>query len=62
MRPFLTTYEVEIPNSPGTEGTQYDESQMILLVEGKPALFEKTRDFPFMTKHTMRPRETTDDD
>ena len=61
LRPFLAQYEVEIPQSSPTGKIEYDESRMILLVDGNPAANASDLIVPNMTKDTFVRVETTDD-
>lgn len=40
FRPFLTNYETEIPARSPVARVEYDESRMILLVNGEPAMYQ----------------------
>ena len=62
LRPFLTRYEVEIPDGPETKDLVYDETRMILLLGGLPAFSISKGDLLGGTKQTLIERETTDDD
>ena len=62
LRPFLTRYEVEIPQTPPAGHIYYDETQMILMAGGEPAAAAPPPDLPGGTSHTRVGQETTDDD
>ena len=62
MRPLLTYFEEEIPAQKSALTTEYDESRMILLVDGKPACLEPGLTLAGSTKLTRVGQETVDDD
>jgi len=48
-RPFPASYEIEIPAYRSRGKIEYDEHQMLLLADGKPALLTLEHDFPLVT-------------
>lgn len=62
FRPFLTRYEVEIPQSHPAGHIQYDETLMILMAGDEPAAGGPPLNLPGGTSHTRVRQETTDDD
>lgn len=62
LRPFLTRYEVEIPQQPLAGEVKYDQSLMILTAGGEPAVSARPLNLPGGTSHTRVGQETTDDD
>lgn len=62
VRPLLTCFEEEIPEQATTQVIEYDETRMILLADGKPALFAQGLTLNGATKLTRVNQETVDDD
>jgi hypothetical protein len=60
--PFLTQYEVVVPQQSSDGKAEYDESRMILIVDGVPAVETPLLGFPSTTKRTRVDNETSDDD
>jgi len=62
LRPLLSFFEEEIPEQITATAIEYDETRMILLTDGKPALFEPGLVLSGSTKITRVAQETVDDD
>jgi len=62
VRPLLVNYEVDIPEDRSSFRLAYDEQQMILMLNGRPAALEPSAYLSGGTRHTRVDRETTDDD
>lgn len=62
FRPFLTRYEVDIPQCLPAREVEYDESRMILTVGGEPVDSALSLSLPGGTRYTRVGQETTDDD
>jgi len=59
-KPFLTRYDVwQVQHDDAT--TTYDPQLMVLMLEGKPAVYEPTYEDRARTRITETQRETSDD-
>lgn len=62
IRPLLASFEEAVPEQTVTRVFEYDETRMILLADGRPALFEPEVALAGSTKITRVRQETVDDD
>ncbi len=62
LKPFLTNYEVVIPELTNEGSPEYDEARMILIVNGEPAALSVRDGIQRATKVTLVAQETTDDE
>jgi hypothetical protein len=62
MKPFLTQFEVEIPDEPKSECEfSYDPQRMLLMMNGRPAAEQSELVREPSTKKTFVHQETYDD-
>jgi hypothetical protein len=62
MRPFLSQFEVEIPDETQTEhALSYDAERMLLMINGRPAAEQPHLVREQSTKKTFVHQETYDD-
>jgi hypothetical protein len=62
LRPLLSYFEEVIPEQVTAKAIEYDETRMILLADGEPALYEPGLVLSGSTKMTRVAQETVDDD